>query len=240
MGACGETMAAGMNTLVALALSTPVWGFSLQPPVAAAPHILPEQTAQVRTTVVETETTIETVPSDLWLDGHTASMMNWTRAFQVATTITMAGAAVMGIIQFHDEYNFQSDYSTTPCGSGGQFGRDAVFPDYCGESTPWPHLIVAGSAASALITTVGISTAVDFDRASRRDGDWRTYETTRWIALALGVLQAGAGAFLANAQRADILTYQDDFDVMQGFAIAHMALGVANFGMNLYNSILLF
>ena len=224
-----------MNTLVALALSTPIWGFSLQPPVAAAPDIMPEQAAQVRTVVVEEE--ILSSSADAWAESHNAAMMNWTRAFQVSTTFAFAITGALGFIQFHDEYGFHDEYSETACGMG-QLGDPIL--DYCGEATPWPHLISAGATASALLGTVMLSTAVDFDRAARRDGDWRTFETTRWIALALGVLQAGAGAFLANAERADWLTYENDFDVMQGLAITHMVLGAANVGMNLYNSILLF
>jgi hypothetical protein len=223
-----------MDTLFALALSTPIWGFSLQPPVMAAPDVAAAQVAQVE--VVEAE-----VPPDLrvdrWQESHNASMMNWTRAFQISTTIAMAATGALGFIQFHDEYGFHDDYVDTQCGLGAQ--GDPIL-DYCGEETPWPHLIGAGARGAAVLGSLFVATAGDFDRASRRDADWRVFEVTRWVALGLGVLQGAAGALLANAQRAGWLTYEDDFDLMQGLAITHMALGAANVGMNLANTILIF
>ncbi|WP_157068791.1 hypothetical protein [Sandaracinus amylolyticus] len=232
-----------MNSLFALALSTPIWGFSLQPPVLGAPVVVPDVASQVRTVVVEEgyyddDYGIDTA-AEASAEARNLALMDWTRALNVTTTIAMAVTGAFGIIQFYDEYHFESEYSATPCGMGAQ--GDPVF-DYCGDSTPVPHLIGAGVSAGALISTFIVSTQIDFDRAARRDGDWRTYETTRWIALALGILQAGAGAFLANIDRTDVLNYEDpdDFDIMQGFAVAHAALGVANVGMNLANSILLF
>ena len=226
-----------MNSLFALALSTPIWGFSLTPPVLGAPEVLPDVASQVRTVVVEDDYDyrIDTA-AEASDEARNLALMDWTRALNVTTTLVMAVTGAFGFIQFYDEYHFEDEYADTPCGQGQ---GNSVF-DYCGESTPVPHLIGAGLSAGALITTFSVSTQIDFDRAARRDGVWRTYETTRWIALALGILQAGAGAFLANADRLDILDYEDDFDVMQGFAVAHMALGAANVGMNLANSILLF
>lgn len=228
-----------MSSLFALALSTPIWGFALQPPVLAAPEILPDVATQVRSVEVEDPYAYDYArysAADASAEARNLSLMDWTRALNVTTTLVMAVTGVLGAIQFYDEYGFHDEYVDTPCGRG----QGAPVLDYCREATPWPHLIGAAASAGALISTFSVSTQIDFDRAARRDGDWRTYETTRWIALALGILQAGAGAFLANAERLDIFDYQDDFDVMQAFAVAHMALGAANVGMNLANSILLF
>ena len=38
-----------MGTLAALVLATPIWGFALTPPTVAAPAIVAEQVAQMRT-----------------------------------------------------------------------------------------------------------------------------------------------------------------------------------------------
>jgi hypothetical protein len=226
-----------MDTLATLALATPLWGFALQPPAFfASPEMLPDTAAQVRSvTTVDTEVALD--PRELAAEAHNDTMMNWTRGFQVATTAIMAATGVLGFIQFHDEYGFHDEYYETQCGRG-QYGDPVL--DYCGEATPWPHLVLAGASAGGLLGTVILSTTVDYDRAARRDGDWRTYEVTRWVALVMGVLQAGAGAFLANSVRAGIFDPVEDFDLMQGFAVAHMALGAANVGLNLANSILLF
>lgn len=224
-----------MNPLAALLLATPVWGFSLTPPVLAAPDLDLDTAAQVRTVVAETEVTMSS-PADIAAEARNNHIMNWNRALQVSTTLAMAVTGALGFVQFHDEYGFHDEYSETNCGRGQ---GDPVFA-YCGESTPVPHLIGAATSAVGLISSVAVSTQVDFDRAARRDSDWRIYETTRWVALGLGLAQAVGGALLANAQRAGVLSYEDDFDLMQGVAVAHMALGAANVGMNLANSILLF
>lgn len=222
-----------MNPIVLLALGTPVWGFALQPPAPAAPDLSVDAVAQVQAVAVE----MDPGAADLAAESRNAHWMNWNRALSVSTTVMMAVTGVFGFVQFHDEYGFHDDYAETNCGRGVQ--GDPVF-DYCGESTPIPHLLGAGASAVGLLSTVAISTQVDFDLAARRDGDWRTYETTRWIALGLGLAQALGGAFVANAQRLGVLSYEDDFDAMQALAIGHMALGAANVGMNLANSILLF
>jgi hypothetical protein len=224
-----------MNPILALALSTPVWGFSLTPPVLATPDLSPETAGDV-VTVTNTEL-LDRSADDVAAEARNQHLMNWTRALSVSTTFAMAVTGVFGFVQFHDEYGFHDEYAETNCGRGVQ--GDPVF-SYCGEATPVPHLLGAGASAVALFSTVGVSTQIDFDRAARRDGDWRTYETTRWIALGLGLAQALGGAFLANSERLGVFDYESDFDVMQGFAVAHMALGAANVGMNLANSILLF
>ena len=223
----------GMNTLIALALATPVWGFALQPPTWTSPSILPEQVAQYETptrVVIDTE-----VPSDqAFREAHASTMMDWTRATSLATSIAFAVTGVLGFIQFSDEYGFNDRWTQTACATG-----EAVLDD-CGDETPWEHALAAGTSASLLVTQFGISTAVDFDIAARRDGDWRTYEVTRFIALAMGVLQGLGGFLLANAIDFGWADEQADFDTLQAFAGAHMALGGATLGMNVANTILLF
>lgn len=223
-----------MNPIVALMLSTPVWGYSLTPPTLAGSDVSPDAVAQMRT-VTETEVTVHS-PEDMAAEARNDHIMNWTRALQVSTTLAMAVTGVLGFVQFHDEYGFHDEYYQTNCGSPQ---GDPVF-GYCGQATPVPHLIGAAATATALLSTTFVSTQVDFDRAARRDSDWRIYEVTRWLALGLGLAQAAGGFLLANAERAGVLSYENDFDLMQGVAVAHMALGAANLGVNLANSILVF
>jgi hypothetical protein len=220
-----------MNPLLAVAFVTPIWGFALHPP-AALSSIAPEQVAQVRTAEVRVP------PPDSTLVARTAhndTMMDLTRGFQLAANLSMAVTAVFGAIQFGDEYGFHRDYYQTACATG-----DAVFNDYCGRTTPVAHLAAAGATAGLGATSFLISTQVDFDLAARRDGDWRTYEVTRWVELGMVAIQALGGFFIANAVRFGWANQQADFDVLQGFAIAHMAWGAATLGMETYNTALLF
>jgi hypothetical protein len=232
-----------MQTLIAFAIATPVWGFALEAPILAGPVLLPQQLAQVE---------IETPPPELYvpedysgLEGvpetrlseaerHTVTMMDWTRGLTVATSAAMLVTAVLGAIQFSDEYGFHDEWIDTPCARG-----DTIF-GWCGSETPWAHAIGAVTSAGLLISAFVVSTQIDYEIATRRDGDYRTYQTTRWIALGMGALQALAGFLLANSVRWDWLDERQDFDTLQGLAIGHMLFGLATFGMNTANAILLF
>lgn len=229
-----------MQTLIALTLATPVWGFALEAPVLAGPILLPQQLAQVDTSrelhVPEDYSGLEGVPEPVLSDAErdTLTMMDWTRGLTVATSVAMAATAVLGAIQFRDEYGFHDEWLETGCARG-----DTIF-GWCGSETPWAHAILAVTSAGLLISSVVVSTQIDFDIAARRDRDYRAYETTRWIALGMGALQALAGFFIANSVRWDWLDEQQDFDTLQGLAIGHMALGLATFGINTANAVLLF
>ncbi|MDQ3032357.1 MAG: hypothetical protein M3Y87_08085 [Myxococcota bacterium] len=166
--------------------------------------------------------------------GQNYTLMDWTRGLNVATTLALAVTGVLGFIQFGDEYGFNDAYDQTACAT-----NDAVL-GYCAEETPWAHAIAAGTSATLLVSSFAVSTQIDFDQAARHDSDWRVYETTRWIALGMGVLQAAGGFFLANSVRWGWLDEQQDFDTMQALAGGHMALGVATLGINAANSLLLF
>jgi hypothetical protein len=220
-----------MNPLLALALSTPIWGFSLQPPMAVS-SVSPAPIAQVRTIA-------EPLPSsaaamDVERIAANESMMDLARGFQLTATVAMAVTGVFGLIQFGDEYGFHGDYSETACASG-----DPVF-DYCGRSTPVPHLVSALGTAGLGLTSFILSTQVDYDLAARHDGDWRTYETTRWIGLGMFLVQAAGGFLLANSVRFGWADEQGDFDTLQALAGAHAVWGIATLGLETFNTALLF
>ncbi len=229
-----------MQTLIALAIATPVWGFALEAPTWAGPILLPQHLAQVDTSrelnVPEDYSGLEGVPETVLSDAerNTLTMMDWTRGLTVATSVAMAATAVLGAIQFRDEYGFHDEWIQTACAHG-----DTIF-GWCGSETPWAHAIGAVTSAGLLISSVVVSTQIDFEIASRRDGDYRTYQITRWVALGMGALQALAGFFIANSVRWDWLDERQDFDTLQALAIGHMALGLATFGMNTANAILVF
>jgi hypothetical protein len=161
-------------------------------------------------------------------------MMEWTRSMSAVTVVVFAATAVLGAIQFGDEYGFHSDQSHTACATG-----EAVF-NRCGEATPWPHVIGVIATAGLGLTTFILSTQVDYELAERHDGDWRTYEVTRWVGLGMFVVQALGGFLLANAVRFGWADEQKDFETFQAFAIAHLALGAATLGVEIFNTAILF
>lgn len=228
-----------MNPLVALAIralvsSTPIWGFALQPP-AVVPSVVPDPRAQVRTSVLVDDEHVPTLDEEqLRAERHNATMMDWTRAMSLSAVGTFAVTAVLGAIQFADEYGFHGSLAQTACATG-----EHVLDD-CGRATPWPHLVAVGATAGLGLTTLVLSTQVDYERAARRDGDWRTYEVTRWIGLGMFAVQAVGGFLLANALRFGWADEQRDFETLQALAGAHLAWGAATIGLEAYNTAILF
>jgi hypothetical protein len=223
-----------METLVALALATPIWGFALQPPALPAPSLLPAHVAQLESTARADMQMQPAAPGEAFREAHVSTMMDWTRATNLAASVAFGVTAVLGLIQFSDEYGFNSSRAETACETG-----NAVL-SRCGRETPWEHALAAGTSASLLVTSFGLSTAVDFDLASQRDGDWRTYEVTRFVVLGMVLAQALGGFLLANSERFGWLDRQGDFEVMQGLALGHLALGAATLGLQVANTILVF
>ncbi|MDQ3032017.1 MAG: hypothetical protein M3Y87_06345 [Myxococcota bacterium] len=222
-----------MNTLVALALSTPIWGFSLQPPTAA-PSIVPQHAAQVSIAIDDELSRDAELEASAAAAATDTTMMDWTRNMSLASVAAMAVAAGLGLTQFADEYGFHGAQSRTACANG-----DAVFSD-CGDETPWPHVLAVGATAGLGLTTFVLSTQVDYEAAARRDGDWRIYEVTRWVGLGMFVVQAAGGFLLANAVRFGWADEQRDFGTLQALAAGHMAWGVATLGLETYNTAIMF
>lgn len=207
--------------------STPIWGLALSPPIAATAAV-PLELAHLRT--IGRAEPDETVPAV----AYDTTMMEWTRAMSLASVVGFAGAAVLGAIQFADEYGFHDERAETACATG-----DNVLDD-CGGATPWPHLLAVGATAGLGLTTLILSTQVDYEQAARRDGDWRTYEVTRWIGLGMFVVQAAGGFLLANSIRWGWADEQRDFETLQALAGAHLGWGAATMGLEIYNTAILF
>jgi hypothetical protein len=220
-----------MNPLLALALATPVWGFTLQPPMALS-SIAPRDVAQIRS--VSSEPLPRAYDVDAETVAHNDTIMDLTRGFQLAATISMAVTAVFGAIQFGDEYGFHGDYSQTACANG-----NSVF-DYCGRTTPIPHITAVGATAGLGLAALVLTTQVNYDLAGRIDGDWRTYEITRWVGLGMMAVQAIGGFLIANSVRFGWADQQGDFDTLQALSIGHMAWGAATLALETYNTALLF
>ncbi len=81
---------------------------------------------------------------------------------------------------------------------------------------------------------------MDFARAARHDADWRIYEVTRWVGLAMFVVQGLGGFLIANSQRFGWADEQRDFGTLQDLATVHMAFGLATAGLEVYNTAIMF
>lgn len=219
-----------MNPLV-LVLATPVFGLQLTPPAMPSGMldvVADYGDAQPSALAADLER------EELQREAHDRDMRDWTRGFSLASLAALAVTGVLGFVQFGDEYGFHQGYGDTACAHG-----TAVFGS-CGSETPYVHAIAAGTTALLSTTTLVLSTQVDFDRAARADGDWRTYEVTRWVQFGMLLVQALGGFLIANAVRFGWANEANDFGTLQGFATAHMVWGAATLGMQAYNTILLF
>jgi hypothetical protein len=214
---------------MAVALATPIWGFSLAPPAAlftAPPVRLGELSfAATRSSVASL---------DAGHDGHDATMMDWTRALELTSTVAMAITTAFGFVQFADEYGFHDAYTQTPCATG-----QALLDD-CGQSTSIPHLASALTTAALGASALVVSTQVDFDQAWRIDGDWAEYDLVRWLGVGMLVVQAVYGALLANAVRFGWADAQHDFPTLQGLAAGHLLWGMATLVVQTYETALVF
>jgi len=175
-----------------------------------------------------------TTADEMELEPFDHTAMDWTRGLQLGATVALGGAAALGAIQFADEYGFHANRADTACANGG-----GVFGD-CGDAIPWPHAAVVGSASVLGVGALIASTQVDYDRAGREDSDWRIYEVTRWVGLAMFVVQGTLGFIAANAIGFGWADADRDFNTLQGLATAHLVLGVAYVGLETFNTILIF
>jgi hypothetical protein len=221
-----------MSPLAVLAFATPLFGFQLTPPAmpggiaATLPADYGDAHGGISTVVLDEDLAQR--------EAHDRTMRDWTRGFSVASTVALAVTGVFGFVQFGDQYGFHAHYADTACAHG-----TAVFGS-CGTDVPYVHMTAADVTAALSLTTLILSTQVDFDLASRADGDWRTYEVTRWVQFGMLLVQALGGFFLANAVRFGWASEAQDFNTLQGFATAHMVWGAATLGMQVANTILLF
>jgi hypothetical protein len=137
------------------------------------------------------------------------------RAFGIATWASMAVTAVLGWIQFADEYGFHGQQGETACANG-----DAVFQDFC-TGIPWAHAIAGFTTATLYFTTAGLSLAME--SPIERSPDVDLHATLRWIHLPMMLAVATFGIITANIDT--------DFQTRQALAVTHQGLAVATFGV---------
>lgn len=137
------------------------------------------------------------------------------RAFGIATWASMAATAVLGWIQFGNEYGFHGSENETACANG-----TAIMQDFC-TGVPWPHAIAGFATAALYFTTAGLSLAMP--APLEPTPDLELHKTLRWIHLATMLATAVFGVVTANIDA--------DFQTRQALAVVHQGLGVATFGL---------
>ncbi len=214
------------TTLLALALATPIFGLSLDAPVLASPELSPAIIAQLAPGAPEPATADDAAIAAALQQRQDVALVH--RAFGIGTWVAMATTAVLGFIQFGDEYGFNGSRSETACAQGS-----AVLQEFC-TGTPWPHAIAAGTTAALYFTTFALSFAMPdpFD-LEHQTSAWaervRIHRALRWVHFAGVIAQALLGAFLANHEAFGLDT-EGDFDALQALGAVHMGVGVVTFG----------
>jgi hypothetical protein len=215
-----------MPTLAALVLATPIFGFSLQPPLMATPTLVPDMVMQLAPGAPDPQAIADAEVARQLQQRRDIALVH--RTFGAATWVAMATTAVLGFIQFADEYGFNGSRAETACGR-----QTAVLQEYC-EGTPWPHAIAAGTTATLYFTTFALSFAMpDPLDLEHQDSAWagrvRAHRMLRWVHLGGLIAQALLGIVIANPSTFGI-DRDRDFDTMQGLASLHMGMGIATFG----------
>lgn len=215
-----------MSPLV-LALTTPIFGFSLTPPTYAIPSFADDvarEVAAAEPAPAEWEEEEALVQRQL---ATRRTMSDWMTAIGIATWAGMATTVTLGAFHFHDRYGFAGSYQETPCARGA-----AVMQEYC-EGTVWPHAIAAGTTTSLYVTNAMLGMFMpDPLGASEQPGERgdriRAHRTLRWVTSGLLIAQALLGLLISHP---DWIGLHDerDFDAIQGMAIAHLGLGWAAF-----------
>lgn len=137
------------------------------------------------------------------------------RAFGIATWASMAVTAVLGWIQFADEYGFNPTEDQTACAN-----NTAVFQEFC-TGFPLPHAIAAFTTTALYLTTAGLSFAMPSPVEASPDVE--LHKTLRWFHLGGMLLTAAFGLVTANIDA--------DFTTRQALAGVHQGLAVTTFGL---------
>ncbi len=242
-----------MNTLVALALATPIYGFSLStpevPPVLnlAVPGALAyadeelghegELEAQGEEGLddgrLERDEGAEDEVEASSEDDYAAQMkernalIKWHRPLGVATWGAMTATIILGTIQYYNLYGFFADQGSNPCVEG-----DAIFGQGQCSGTPWPHALSAGVTTGLYAGTFAVSLMMpDPDDLSSGKGEFaetlRLHKLLRWVHLGGMVAQAVIGIVIANDLGLD---RANDYDTLQTLATVHLASGLVTYG----------
>jgi len=231
-----------MEHLMWFALSTPLWGFALQAPVAAPLASLPE-------TPLSLEVNVDGAlapPLAMALEvsdpvSRRQSLTDASLGLQLATAVVTLTGSILASAHYGDNYGGHDVYSQTACAR--QSG--AAMPDLCAGEAPWPQLLAESLGSSLSLTTTLVSAfvpqteSVSSADAARQDR-FRLFETTRWVGLGMHIVQLLGGILITNAVGFGWADQVKDFDALNGLHAAHVAFSYATTAVDTMNAILLF
>jgi hypothetical protein len=236
-----------MSTLAALALATPIFGFSLTPPnvgplafpggLSSAPVFA--QVDEAADEAEEASDEDDATPrrrqpsrngSDLGAQLRQRNdIATVHRAFGIATWGSMLVTVILGFIQYYNLYGFFGSREDTPCVSGNAvFGQDQCW------GTPWAHRIAAIATTALYGTTFILSFTMPdpLDAAEGNSGlapDLRLHKDLRWAHLGGMIVQVLLG--LAVGQNWFGLDRANDFEAQRALATVHQLVGWTTFGL---------
>lgn len=229
--------------LTALALATPIFGFSLTidlpaldlTGLAGVPFEIAATTpaddsdvAPASAARADDANGSEGEPSTVELMNKRARYGRMHRILGISTWAAMTATVTLGTLQYANLYGFFDSAANTRCLRGNAFfGQDACV------GTPTPHLVTALTTAGLYYATFGLSYAmpdpIGLDRgdsaAARR---LRTHKRLRWAHFTGMALQMVMGVFVANAHWFG-LDRANDYRAMQGLATVHLLTGYATY-----------
>jgi hypothetical protein len=230
-----------MGTLTALALATPIFGFSLAPPDLPALSQAALPAAQVQAAVsleASAEAAESAGPSAAPTDQAAyvvqlrkrAKIAKIHRTLGIATWATTTLAVIAGTIQYRNLYGapFATELGDTPCVQGKAWPNQ----EQC-YGKPLLHAVPGFVAGGLYFTTMGLAWAMpDPDNASKGDSKFakniRTHKLLRWVHLTGMLTQMVLGIVIANP--AIGLDRSEDYDKLKKLAGVHLASGYITLG----------
>jgi hypothetical protein len=233
-----------MIALATFLLATPIFGLSLDAPLATSGPRLEAVSAHVDLTpaLVAAALTEADSASEGEGEGGSASKKDEERVYQeessrrvalakqhrmlgMATWVAMTLTVALGTIQYYNLYGFGADIGHNPCVEG-----KAIFGQEQCTGTPWPHLVAAGVTTALYATTFTLALMMpDPDDLANAKGEFastvRLHKLLRWVHFGGMVAQIALGIVIANTgDRAN------DYGTLQALATAHLAAGVITYG----------
>lgn len=230
-----------MGPLTALALATPIFGFSLAPPDLSALSQAALPAAEVATAVsleasAEADASAEAsaAPTDqatyLKQLRKRAKIAKVHRTLGITTWAATVLAVAGGTVQYRNLYGapFATDLADTPCVQGNAWPNQ----EQC-YGAPLFHAITGFTAGGLYFTTMALAWAMpDPDKASEGDSKFaknvRMHKLLRWVHLTGMLTQMVLGIVIANPGLG--LDRSEDYDTLKKLAGVHLASGYITLG----------
>jgi hypothetical protein len=237
-----------MIALVTFLLATPLFGLSLDAPLATAGPRLESVSMSAHVDLTPALVAAGLVQDDSGSqgegEGDSGSRADEERVYQeessrrvelakqhrllgMATWVAMTMTVALGTIQYYNLYGFGADIGSNPCVEG-----NAIFGQEQCSGTPWPHLVAAGVTTALYTTTFTLALMMpDPDDLSNAKGEFastvRLHKLLRWVHFGGMIAQIVLGVIIANDMAGD---RANDYGTLQALSTAHLAAGVITYG----------